>query len=79
MEVISTYDDFIIFKDGDKYYEEDLETGILTELEKVCTLTDYEKISFEDIDSVPAILGLDYDVGAELDNFSSYIYFRYIR
>ena len=79
MVVISTYEDIIFLEDGGKYYEEDLETGVLTELEKVCTLTDYDKISLESIEDVPAILGLDYDTGAELDDGSAYIYFRYVR
>lgn len=79
MVVISTYEDIIFLEDGGKYYEEDLETGVLTELEKVCALTDYDKISLEGIEDVPAILGLDYDIGAELDDGSAYIYFRYVR
>ena len=78
MTVISTYEDYIILEDGGVYYEEDLETGVLTELEKVCTLTDYNKTSLEE-DDVPAILGLDYDIGAELDDGSTYLYFRYVR
>lgn len=78
MTVISTYEDYIILEDDGEYYEEDLETGVLTELEKVCTLTDYDKTSLEE-DDVPAILGLDYDIGAELDDGSAYIYFRYVR